>query len=112
MIYGLLPTDDWYVFAMPLQFSKVIWKPSFEAVSGLARRSPNKTWFEEETWKAKPAFAPRRSFGGRSRGEKTRTVSRKFCIISKLEEQSQFRSPRSSQNVSNGLDAFGELEKQ
>ncbi len=98
MIYGLLPKDDWYVLAMPLQFSKVIWKPSFEAVSGLARRSPNKTWFEEETWKAKPAFAPRRSFGGRSRGEKTRTVSRKCCIISKLEEQSQFGSPRSSQN--------------
>src|SRR5258708_38188612 len=99
MIYGLLPTDDWYVFAMPLQFSKVIWKPSFEAVSGLARRSPNKTWFEEETWKAKPAFAPRRSFGGRSRGEKKKTRSRKFCINTKVGEKFSCGLPRSSTNL-------------
>src|SRR5258706_14695818 len=32
-----------------------------------ARSSPNNICLEENSWKAKPAFAPRRSFGGRSR---------------------------------------------
>ncbi len=44
------------------------------------------------------------------RGEKTRTLSRKCPIISKLEEQSQFGSPRSSHFFWTGLNEFGEPE--
>ena len=44
------------------------------------------------------------------RGEKTRTVSRKCYIISKLEEQSLSGSPCSSQNFWTGLNVFGDPE--
>jgi len=39
-----------------------------------------------------------------------KTLSRKCCIISKLEEQSQSGSLRSSQNFWTGLNAFGDPE--
>ena len=60
--------------ALPVQFSKLKLGFWFRNESGLARRSPpNKFRSEEDSWKAKPAFAPRRSFGGRSRGGQIRT---------------------------------------
>ena len=34
---------------------------------------PTISCFEEEPWKAKPTYASRRSFGGRSRGGQIRT---------------------------------------
>ena len=59
---------------LPVQLSNLLGGLLSKQCRALPRRSPpNNICFEESPCKAKPAVAPKRSYGGRSRGDRIRT---------------------------------------